>query len=1459
MRSSVSNSSSVQPPHQHLERMYELLIGQTLDVETQLIGTLLSKSGNLEKQIEDIQVIMNQLRLKILQNSLSVIENIVSSKDASQSYLDFKRIVDENSEKYRQIQIFNQMKSILNQKIVAKIEILNNQAQNNEELRTQVLADLESLNNNLEKVDKALQRFQSIQEIHPFATGFSVLKDLQQSQQYENFLQYDTQRSYTYGENSIAKDKLQIHEQKFSNKNNHNENQDADDEIEESNIYADEAVSMNEITQSNLYATQDLNLNQMQNQNNNISHNNQSYQSYQKPRVDDLHHSNLKLITPVVQKLNSIGYKTEPDSAMTPLHSADMIKTSMYKTPSDNNNNNNNKKLFKNNLNAIYQSNFDSHDINQIINSDTGENEEQNSYIPPSLQIQGSETVSAGDLISPQVTNNNERTIGCTSFNKSIESSSQNYSTQFDAASETKNENNILTFGNNNNLLNNLKTDQNSVFNSKTQNYQKNNKNQQQQNKEDEAQQNKLIDMFDACLNSLQQPDLITMKRYKDQLEAQKKIVEEEEKQSDSIDEFVLHEKEISQNIYLKNQNEQKQQIQEEQESIKFNGVNISNVHEIEECKGDNSFFSQKDFSMTHTNYNTEKDKKKENAAQNQEPKFISTFGLNQSTEDPQAAYLEQKFGKEHFDIDQFSYEKELEDKINSLKKQLFSNETLGSFAKITGNFNNNENLLQIKSNVDTIKPVITRKDELEALGIKEGPEAEQFQIVEESPEFQLQDDNNNDSNNNSINKKVSQQENSQNSKKLFEESNRFYQTLDEDTLKEIQQQRYQKSEELQLNNQIGEEEEEENQEQENELQKLQDSTQKDDEENTSIPRSTLAENQFIQPANKEIPNYADQYENLVNQFLSKPNNFSQELQIKNDKKQSVFDQINSQQQQNKQQKLQKPNFENTFGIDLKELSLNNSKKSSQVQSDQQELSKKQSVNESIQEEEEAKKNDTQSQQILQNDFIRQKEYTKCRIFEVNDFLKNSNYNSNESNKDNLQDSLKQKQEPVQQNKLTSKLVNQLQAKNKVNERYSEKTQEINSNQEQEQGEEDNDFERDETPSFLDEFKNNMANKKPKNKMYQNFMQDIENTNLQTKNQKIFQNKAINSYESNESQIKQQEFLKTAHFESSEKFLNERLEREQLSKKNIKNQVPQQLPVEEESEYQDNDEELEQEEVGEESKQQNEEQNHVLEEPIESLMEDYPMLFQNAQLQQLVSQQKQKQDLAKTTKLSQRPKQMQLNTPQQNLKKSNNTIENKSNNTINNVNKINAGQTIQSQQNTGAKKIPPKKPVVNSNTQNNTASKPNLNHKSNNSLTQLNSGITQTAATEKENYKSLQNSEIKQNPSEISEQSEQVNLQRTLKNTKPKIGIAAAEKPKIRSSSIKNDDEESQNKKPTKTNLPPPSNKQQQIQSQEQPQLKDDKEDQQKLNPGLNKVKSSQNFSGKKIVNSCAVVNKKLQ
>ncbi|KAL4464430.1 hypothetical protein ABPG72_021764, partial [Tetrahymena utriculariae] len=168
MRSSNVSNISVQPPHQHLERMYELLIGQTLDVETQLIGTLLSKSGNLEKQIEDVQAIMNQLRLKILQNSLSVIENIVSSKDASQSYIDFKRIVDQNSEKYHQIQIFNQMKSILNQKIVSKIEILNNQAQNNEEQRNQLLADLENLNNNLEKVDKALQRFQSTQEVLPF-------------------------------------------------------------------------------------------------------------------------------------------------------------------------------------------------------------------------------------------------------------------------------------------------------------------------------------------------------------------------------------------------------------------------------------------------------------------------------------------------------------------------------------------------------------------------------------------------------------------------------------------------------------------------------------------------------------------------------------------------------------------------------------------------------------------------------------------------------------------------------------------------------------------------------------------------------------------------------------------------------------------------------------------------------------------------------------------------------------------------------------------------------------------------------------------------------------------------------------------------------------------------------------------------------------------------------------------
>ncbi|KAL4461783.1 hypothetical protein ABPG72_011593 [Tetrahymena utriculariae] len=1449
MRSSNVSNISVQPPHQHLERMYELLIGQTLDVETQLIGTLLSKSGNLEKQIEDVQAIMNQLRLKILQNSLSVIENIVSSKDASQSYIDFKRIVDQNSEKYHQIQIFNQMKSILNQKIVSKIEILNNQAQNNEEQRNQLLADLENLNNNLEKVDKALQRFQSTQEVLPFVHGFSVLKDLQQSQQYENFHQYDTQRSYTYGENSTVKDKLQINKHKFLNKND-NQNLDADDEIEESNIYADEAISMNEITQSNLYATQDLNLNQIQNQNNNINHNNQSYQSYQKPPKDELHHSNLKLITPVVQKLNSIGYKTEPDSAMTPLHSADIIKTSIYKTPSDNNNNN--KKLFKNNLNPIYQSNFDSHDINQILNSDTGENEEQNSYNPPHLQIQGSETVSAGDLISPQVANNNQRTIGCTSFNKSIESSSQNFSTQFDAASEPKNDNNVLTFGNNNNILNNLKPDQNSVFNSKAQNQQKISKNQLKQNQEEEAQQNKLIDMFDACLNSLQQPDLITMKRNKNQLEAQKKIVEEEEKQNDSIDEFVLHEKEISQNIYLKSQNEQKQQVQEEQEPIKFNGVNISNVHEIEESKGDNSFFSQKDFSMTQTNYNTEKDQKKESGAQTQEPKFISTFGLNQSTEDPQAAYLEQKFGKEHFEIDQFSYEKELEEKINSLKKQLFSNETLGNFAKITRNFNSNENILQIKSNTDTIKPVITRKDELEALGIKEA-EVEQFQIVEESPEFQLQGEYHSDSADNSDSKKVGQQESYQNNKKVFEESNRFYQTLDEETLKEIQQQRYQKSEELQSNNQIGEEEE--NEEQENELQNQYNTTLKENEENIQIPRSTLAENQFIQPAIKEIPNYADQYENLVNQFLNKPNNFSTELQIKNEKNVSVFDQINSQQQQNKQLKSLKPNFENTFGIDLKELSLNNSKKSSQVQSDQLNQSQKQSVNEAIQEEEEVKNNDTQSQSVLQNNFIRQKEYTKCRVFEVNDFLKNQNYDSTESNNNNLKESHKQNQDSgIQQNKLTSKSTSQLQAKNKISERYNQQVQQTNNNQEDE---EDNDFERDETPSFLDDFKKKMAKKIPQKKMYQNFMQEVENTNLQTISSKIIQNQASNSNENNEDQIQQQyqEFFKTAHFESPDQLLNQRFYKEQLNKKSFKNQVLQQLHVEEENEYQDKDE-IEEGGQEEQCKQQIEEQSQILEEPIESLMEDYPMLFQNAQLQQLVGQQKQKQDLAKTTKLSQRPKQqMQLNTPQYNSKKNNNTIENKSNNVVNVVTRINASQIMQSQQNASVKKIPPKKPALNNSTQSNTASKSNLIRKSNNSLTQLNSGVAQTP-TEKENYKSLQNSEVKQNPSEISEQNEQTNLQRTLKNTKSKIATAA-EKPKIRSSSIRNDDDESQIKKQTKTNLPPPpSNKQQQIQNQD---LIDEKEDPQKLNPGISKVKSSQNFSGKKIVNSSAVVNKKNQ
>lgn len=74
---------------------------------------------------------------------------------------------------------------------------------------------------------------------------------------------------------------------------------------------------------------------------------------------------------------------------------------------------------------------------------------------------------------------------------------------------------------------------------------------------------------------------------------------------------------------------------------------------------------------------------------------------------------MEKKFGKDHFEIDPFSYEKELEDKISALKKQLFSTSALGN---MTANFLD-ESIFKNKAAGDTIKPVVTRKDELEAMG----------------------------------------------------------------------------------------------------------------------------------------------------------------------------------------------------------------------------------------------------------------------------------------------------------------------------------------------------------------------------------------------------------------------------------------------------------------------------------------------------------------------------------------------------------------------------------------------------------------------------------------------------------------------------------------------------------------------------------------------------------------------
>lgn len=65
------------------ERVFDLIVGSTVEAESSLISSALSKGGKPEKHIEDISTIMNEHRINVLQNTSRVLEMAVKSDNPS--------------------------------------------------------------------------------------------------------------------------------------------------------------------------------------------------------------------------------------------------------------------------------------------------------------------------------------------------------------------------------------------------------------------------------------------------------------------------------------------------------------------------------------------------------------------------------------------------------------------------------------------------------------------------------------------------------------------------------------------------------------------------------------------------------------------------------------------------------------------------------------------------------------------------------------------------------------------------------------------------------------------------------------------------------------------------------------------------------------------------------------------------------------------------------------------------------------------------------------------------------------------------------------------------------------------------------------------------------------------------------------------------------------------------------
>lgn len=65
------------------ERVFDLIVGSTVEAESSLISSALSKAGKPEKHIEDISTIMNEHKINVLQNTSRVLEMAVKSDNPS--------------------------------------------------------------------------------------------------------------------------------------------------------------------------------------------------------------------------------------------------------------------------------------------------------------------------------------------------------------------------------------------------------------------------------------------------------------------------------------------------------------------------------------------------------------------------------------------------------------------------------------------------------------------------------------------------------------------------------------------------------------------------------------------------------------------------------------------------------------------------------------------------------------------------------------------------------------------------------------------------------------------------------------------------------------------------------------------------------------------------------------------------------------------------------------------------------------------------------------------------------------------------------------------------------------------------------------------------------------------------------------------------------------------------------